>query len=161
MAIRSHFTYLASDEAAKPLGVWGWAKKLIDALNRWKLFNLMDVPIGDKPLQMVRINAAGTDFEYASEELGLAGAVLTGLANQIIRVKATEDGYVIDKEVLHTLIGVALVGLAGRIIRVNPTEDGFIYDMEVMESLRGVSLAGKAGQFVKVNPAETGFVIAP
>jgi hypothetical protein len=125
MALVSHFFLLSSEEAKTPSGIWGWAKRLVDALNRWKLFNLIDIPLSDKPYFILRINADGTDFEFAQEELGLAGEVLTGLGNQIIRVKPTEDGYFIDKEVLHTLIGVSLAGKAGKAVIVNTTEDGF------------------------------------
>lgn len=159
MAITSRFPYLNSQEAEAPKGVWNWAKRIVDELLKWRPFDLMDIPIKDKPYYIMRVNADGTAFEYAPEELGLTGEVLTGLAKQVVRVNDTEDGYVISKEVLHTLLGVALT--AGRIIRVNSAGTGFIYDKEVMETLRGVSLAGKAGQFVKVNAGETGFEIVP
>lgn len=155
------FPFLSSVEAETPTGIWGWAKRLIEALLKWRWFDLMDIPINDKPYYIMRVNANGDGVELVKEELGLAGQALAGLAKQIIRVKATEDGYFIDKEVLHTLVGVALAGNAGKIIRINAAETAFIYSYEVMESLRSVSLAGKAGQFVKVNATEDGYTIAP
>lgn len=162
MALVQHFPYLDSNAAKTPDGLWGWAKRLVDALSRWRWFDLMDVPISGKPYYIMRVSADGTAVELVPEELGLAGQDLTGLANEIIRVKPTEDGYFIDKEVLHTLIGVTLVGKAGQIIRINATADGFIYEKEVMDSLRGVSLAGKAGYHVVVNTSATGYtLIAP
>jgi hypothetical protein len=158
MAVVSHFPFLDSRDAGSQ-GLWAWAKRLIDALNRWKLFNLMDVPLSGKPYYVIRINADGTDFELVPEELGLTGQNLAGLGNEIIRVKAAEDGYFIDKEVLHTLVGASLAGKAKYIVRVNNAADGFIYDKEVLHSLVGVSLAGKAGLSVKVKADETGFEI--
>lgn len=159
MSLVSHFVRLSSQEAQTPNGVWAWARRLSTALERWRWFDLMDVPLSDKPFYIMRVKADGMGVELAPEELGLAGEDLTGLANQVIRVKPTEDGYVISKEVLHSLLGVALV--AGKIIRTNAAADGFVYDYEVMESLRTISLAGKAGKAVVVNAAETGFDIAP
>ena len=125
MAITSHFAELSSIDAKTPTGIWGWAKRLIDALNRWKLFNLMDVPITDKPYYVIRVAADGSEFELVPEELGLAGQDLTGLANRVVRVKPTEDGFFIDKEVMASLLGVSLAGKAGKAVIVNSTEDGY------------------------------------
>lgn len=161
MALGQKFPYLSSIEAETPTGLWGWAKRLVDNLLKWRWFDLIDIPILDKPYYIMRVNVDGTAVELAPEELGLTGQVLTGLANQLIRVKPTEDGYFIDKEVLHTLIGVALTGKANQIIRVKSDETGFVYAKEVMDSLRGISLAGKAGKAVIVNAAENGYEIAP
>lgn len=156
----SKFPFLSSVEAETPTGVWGWAKRLVEALLKWRWFDLADVPIKDKPYYIMRVNANGDGVELVKEELGLAGQDLTGLANQIIRVKATEDGYFIDKEVLHTLVGVALAGKAYNLMRVNSTADGFAYDAR-FNTLFSVSLAGKAGKAVIVNAAENGYELAP
>jgi len=95
MGLVSHFTPLSSNDASTPNGVWAWAKRLVDALNRWKLFNLMDVPINDKGYHVVRVNKTGTDFELAPGDLGLDGVDLTGKAGKAIIVNATEDGFTI------------------------------------------------------------------
>lgn len=121
----SHFDYLSSVEAETSTGVWSWAKRLIDGLLRWRPFELMDVPIIDKPFHVMRVNEDGTAFEYAPEELGLTGQDLTGLAGQIVRVKVTEDGYELSSEVMESLRGINLVGKAGQFVKVNATEDGF------------------------------------
>lgn len=160
MALGERFPYLGGMEASSPHGVWGWAKRLVDQLLKWKWFDLLDQPVNDKPYYVMRVNADGTGVEYAPEELGLTGAALTGLANQIIRVKPTEDGYFISKEVLHTLIGVALAAKPHYHVRINNTSDGFEYAQEVLYSLIGVSLVGKAGYSIKVNPGETGFILS-
>jgi hypothetical protein len=124
MLPRSRFPYLDSRDAGGNNGLWAWAKRLVDALSRWKLFDLMDVPTDDKPLYVMRVNADGTAFELAPEELGLAGADLTGKGGQVIRVKATEDGFEITPEELG-LFGVDLTGKANFFVKVNATEDGF------------------------------------
>lgn len=95
MAVTSHFDMLKSHDAEKPHGVWGWAKRLVDALNRWKLFNLMDVPINDKPYHVIRVNKDGTDFELGQGNLGLDGVSLVGKAGKAVVVNATEDGFTI------------------------------------------------------------------
>lgn len=93
--LQSHFPFLRSDEAEEPKGVWAWAKRLVEALQRSKLIDdLIDTPTEGKEHYIVRVNADGT-------------------------------GYEIDKEVLHSLIGVSLVGKAGQFVKVNATEDGF------------------------------------
>jgi len=156
----SKFQFLSSVEAETPTGVWGWAKRLIEALLKWRWFDLLDVPINDKPYYVMRVNATGDGVEYAPEELGLTGQNLTGLAKQVVRVNDTEDGYIISKEVLHSLIGIALAGKAYNLMRVKADETGFTYD-DRLNTLLSTSLAGKAGKAVIVNAAETGYELAP
>jgi hypothetical protein len=164
MALVSHFSYLDSGDAAKPSGLWSWAKRLIDALNRWKLFNLMDVPLADKPLYKLRINADGTDFEFAPDSeasSSLDSLVLTGHAHWSVRVNSTGDALILEKEVLFSLIGASLTGKAHQRVSVNAGETDFVLEKDIMESLRGVSLTGLAGHAVVVNSTEDGYSIAP
>jgi hypothetical protein len=94
VAITTRFNHLSSEEAKKPDGIWNWAKRLVNTLSRWKLFNLMDVPFGDKAFNVVRINEDGTDFEYAPELMeSLRGISLVGKAGKAVVVNATEDGF--------------------------------------------------------------------
>lgn len=93
MRLASHFVSLDSNEAKKPDGVWNWAKRLIDALNRWRLFELMDVAITDKPLNIIRVNSNGTGYEYAPEELGFTNVDLTGKGGYTVKVKMDETGF--------------------------------------------------------------------
>jgi hypothetical protein len=94
MGLVSRFPELRSNEASTPNGIWGWARRMTNALNRWKLFNLMDTPINDKPRAVIRVNNTGTDFELSKEVLdSLIGVSLVGKAGKAIIVNATEDGF--------------------------------------------------------------------
>lgn len=125
MPLVSHFPYLSSNDTS-PSGVWSWAKRLVDALNRWKLFNLIDVPLSDKPRYVLRINENGNDFEFSKPLLdSLEGVVLVGKTGWIIRVNPTEDGFELDTEVMESLRGADLTGKANYYVKVNATADGF------------------------------------
>ena len=119
----SPFSYLTSQDAPTQ-NLWGWAKRLVDALRRFKLFALMDIPIDDKPYFVIRVNADGTAFELAPEELGLTGEDLAGKANMVVRVNATGTGFEITAEELG-LYGVSLAGKANYYVKVNGTATGY------------------------------------
>ena len=122
----SHFDYLSSIEAEIPSGVWGWAKRLIDALRRFRPFEIMDVPLIDKPFYLMRVKEDGDGWELVPSNLALiAGEDLTSDAGFVVRVNATEDGFEITPEVMHSLRGVSLAGKAGQFVKVNATENGF------------------------------------
>lgn len=60
------FPFLSSVEAETPTGVWGWAKKIIEELNKLqRLYELADMDLTGKAGKNVRVKADETGFEIA------------------------------------------------------------------------------------------------
>lgn len=58
------FDYLSSVEAEAPTGLHGWAKRLVEELNRWKrLRGLATMDLNGKAGYTVKVNAAEDGFE--------------------------------------------------------------------------------------------------
>lgn len=58
------FQALSSIEAETPTGVWNWAKRLTDALNRMeRIWKLSDLDLTGKAGHTVRVNATEDGFE--------------------------------------------------------------------------------------------------
>ena len=58
------FQLLKTNEAETPMGVWAWAKKLVEDLNKLrKLWDLADANLTGKGLHTIRVKADETGFE--------------------------------------------------------------------------------------------------
>jgi hypothetical protein len=60
----ARFTDLKSEEAKTPVGVWHWAKSLLNDLHKHKkVFDLNDLDLRGKAGHTIRVNATETGFE--------------------------------------------------------------------------------------------------
>lgn len=58
------FPYMSSVEAETPTGNWGWAKRLIDELNKLRrLWELADMDLTGQGGKTVKVKADETGFE--------------------------------------------------------------------------------------------------
>lgn len=169
--------------ADAPVTYTGQALKLArvnaaeDALEFWTLdqsvLQLNDTPNSYTPLQYLRVNAAGTAFEYVSANPGgetefilLTDVPLnyTGSGGYFVKVKSAEDGLeFVDGTGLFDFtdlgdVPASYTGESGRLVMVNATEDGLEFvDYPSFGTLVTLALATANDGFEAgiLNPWET------
>lgn len=99
--------HLSSLEAEMPTGVWNWAKRLVEELNKWwRLMALVDVDLTGKAGWAVKVKSDLSGYELAVDLTGSGGyTVVTKTAGY---TEATTSGELI---VLCTLTAGFTIGL--------------------------------------------------
>ncbi len=67
------FSYLSSAEQSQPTGIWGWAKRLVDELNKFKLFELIDTSLIGQGGRVIKVKANESGYELAPDIVGGGG----------------------------------------------------------------------------------------
>jgi len=97
--LHSPFTFLSSIEAETPTGIYGWAKRVVEIMQRWRLTDLIDQPLPGNELKVIRVRADAGGYEYADQPVmpeippPQLPTDLTGKAGYTVKVKADETGY--------------------------------------------------------------------
>lgn len=94
--LHSPFTFLSSIEAETPTGIYGWAKRMVEIFQRWRLTDLIDQPLIGNELKVIRVKADAGGYEYADQPvvpLPQLPTDLTGKGGYTVKVKADASGY--------------------------------------------------------------------
>lgn len=60
------FRFLSSVEAETPTGLYGWAKNLIETLQKWRLTDLIGQPLLENAGKFIRVKSDGGGYEHAA-----------------------------------------------------------------------------------------------
>lgn len=82
MMIRSLFSYLSSQDSQTPTGVWNWAKRLVDALDKLRVTIVMQwfagLNLAGQVGKVLIVNTGETGLEFATVSSGGATLIVDG-----------------------------------------------------------------------------------
>lgn len=61
---------MTSIEAETPTGIYGWAKNLIEPLQRWRLVDLFSIPLRGNEGKVIGVKSDGSSYEYVDLPTG-------------------------------------------------------------------------------------------
>ncbi len=113
MTAPNSFQYMHSNEAETPSGVWNWAKRTVDELNRYKALTILNwfglLDLTGNAGKVVKVKADGSGFELGTDAVGAGGTgpatTTTAIAGESLSgnraVYIADDGkaYYADKDV--------------------------------------------------------------